>query len=229
MPFQTPSGRASKFSLHLIRNFIHFSNPLPLFLTICSKAKYFIISSQTAMWMRGLNWEFEMLHISAHNSYYCKVAWSKPSTSSAHCWWALSNLMCPHSAMGTIANNSATVSSTSVHARARYSTATVDSSSLFFLLSRGLEYIRIKGKAHLFQLSPDLSLSIKREHNNNSTADKRELNDTHQLAVSTCRAHMAHGVLCLQGIPLVQGSHVLACLGSFWKENSYVSTGRRES
>lgn len=80
--------------------------------------------------------------------------------------------------MGTIAENSATVSSTSVHARARYLTATANSSSLFFLLSRGLEYMRIKGKAHLFQLSPDLSFSMRREHNNNSTADERQLNDT---------------------------------------------------
>lgn len=114
--------------------------------------------------------------------------------------------------MGTIAENSATVSSTSVHTRARYLTATANSSSLFFLLSRGLEYIRIKGKAHLFQLSRDLSFSVKREHNNNSTADKRELNDTHQLAVSTCRAHTGHGVPCLHGLSLVQVSHAPACL-----------------
>lgn len=153
-------GIAGKFSLHLIRNFIHFPTPLPLFLTICSKIKSFT-SSQTAMLIMGLNWEFEMLHRSPYNSYYC----SKTSMSSAHCWWALSDLMCPHSAMGTITENSATASSTLIHARARYLTATANSSSLFFLLSRGLEYIKTKVKAHLFQLSSDPSFIIKREHN----------------------------------------------------------------
>jgi len=40
--------------------------------------------------------------------------------------------------MGTITDNSGTVSSTSIHARARYLTATANSSSLFFPIVKRL-------------------------------------------------------------------------------------------
>lgn len=153
-------------------------------------------------------------HVFSHHSYYCKVTWSKPSqalTAGELCLiWCVQ-----HSATGTIAESSATVSSTLVHAWVRYLTAIANLSCLFFPpLSRGLEYMRVKCKAHLFQCHLTC-LSVLRE---NTTADKRELGASHQQAVLASRAYSPRNTL-FQDITLVQASHIPTWLSFIWKEN----------
>lgn len=151
-----------------MKKFIIFPNTLPSLLTICRKAKYFIISPQTSMWIRVLNWELEVLHISADNVNYCKVAWSKPSTQALTAV-ELCLIWHVHKVQWKQLQRPQLLSHPLQLTPGPGIWLPLPIYPLFsFLFSRGLDYRRIKGKSHLFHLSADLSFSIKREYNNNS-------------------------------------------------------------
>lgn len=121
------------------------------------------------MWRKGLNWEWEMLHMCFHMTVITVRSLEANQISQVLTAGELCLIWCvQHSTMGTIAESSATVSSTSVHAWARYLTVIANLSCLFFfplpLLSRGLEYMRVKCKP-TYPSPSDLFFCINREHN----------------------------------------------------------------